>query len=151
MNLVLRTFPKKAGPVPRPPVADTIRYGEYLVKASGCIECHTTARHGQIVKSLAFSGGRELIMPYGVLTSPNITPDKETGIGNMGREDFIKRFRAYDPATYNAPKPGRKDMPTIMPWTMYAGMDSKDLGAIYAYLYSLPARKNVVVKWKPLQ
>ncbi|MCX6287312.1 MAG: cytochrome C [Bacteroidetes bacterium] len=151
MNLVVRTFPRKANPATRPPESDTMKYGEYLVRASGCIECHTTAEHGQIVKELAFSGGREFIMPNGVLTSPNITPDMETGIGKMGREDFIKRFKGYDPATYNAPKLGNKDMPTIMPWTMYAGMNIKDLGAIYAYLHSLPAKMNVVVKWKPLQ
>ena len=151
MNLVVRTFPKKARLTQRPPESDTVKYGEYLVRASGCIECHTTARHGQIVKSLAFSGGREFIMPNGVLTSPNITPDMETGIGNMGREDFIKRFKAYDPVFYTAPKLGRKDMPTIMPWTMYAGMEVKDLAAIYDYLHSLPPKKNAVIKWKPMQ
>ncbi len=151
MNLVLRTFPKNPRPVPRPPESDTIKYGEYLVRASGCIECHTTAKHGQIVKSLAFSGGREFIMPGGVLSSPNITPDEETGSGRMSRQDFISRFKAYDPASYNAPKLSRKDMPTIMPWTMYAGMEVKDLSAIYAYLHSLPAKKNLVIKWKPLQ
>jgi len=122
-----------------------------LVRAAACIECHTTAEHGQIVKSLAFAGGREFIMPSGVLTSPNITPDPETGLGKMSRENFIKRFKGYDPLVYNAGKLGRNDMASIMPWTMYAGMDAKDLGAIYAYLHSLPAKKNVVVKWKPLQ
>jgi len=151
MNLVVRTFPKKASPVQRPAESDTLRYGEYLVRAAGCIECHTTARHGQIVKSLAFSGGREFIMPAGVLTSPNITPDPETGIGRMSSTDFINRFKAYDPLTYNAPKLGRKDMPTIMPWTMYGGMNPSDLHAIYAYLHSLPPKQNIVVKWKPLQ
>ena len=70
------------------------------------------------MKSLAFSGGREFIMPNGLLASLNITLDMETGIGRMRREDFIKRFGAYDPATYKVPKLGRKDMPTIIPWTM---------------------------------
>lgn len=151
MNLVVRTFPRKAEPSVKPPSEDSIKYGEYLVRAAACIECHTTAKHGQIVKSLAFSGGREFIMPNGVLTSPNITPDPETGIGKMSREDFIMRFKGFDPVVYNARKLGRNEMATIMPWTMYAGMDSKDLGAIYAYLHSLPAKKNVVVKWKPMQ
>jgi len=151
MNLVVRTFPRKARPSTKPSSDDSIKYGEYLVRAAACIECHTTAEHGQIVKSLAFAGGREFIMPSGVLTSPNITPDPETGLGKMSRENFIKRFKGYDPLVYNAGKLGRNDMASIMPWTMYAGMDAKDLGAIYAYLHSLPAKKNVVVKWKPLQ
>ena len=123
MNLVLRTFPTAAHPVTRPSESDSVKYGEYLVKASGCIECHTQAKHGQIVKALAFSGGREFIMPNGVLASPNITPDMETGIGKMSRDDFIKRFKGYDPSNYQAPKLGPKDMKTIMPWIMYAGMD----------------------------
>jgi len=151
MNLIVRTFPKKAQPTVRPPESDTIKYGEYLVRASGCIECHTPAEHGQIVKSLAFTGGRVFLFANGMLTTPNITPDAETGIGKMNREDFIKRFKAYDPATYTAPKIGSKDMPTIMPWTMYAGMNINDLGAIYTYLRTLPEKKNVVVKWKPLR
>ncbi|MCX6282251.1 MAG: cytochrome C [Bacteroidetes bacterium] len=151
MNLVVRTFPLKSQPMPKPAESDTVKYGEYLVRAGGCIECHTAAKHGQIVKALAFSGGRQFVMPNGVLTSPNITPDMETGIGKMSREDFIKRFKGYDPSTYMTPKLGRKDMQTIMPWTMYAGMEVNDLSAIYAYLRSLPAKTNVVVKWKPLQ
>lgn len=151
MNLVLRTFPKTASPVQRPPESDTLRYGEYLVRAATCIECHTTARHGQIVRSLAFSGGREFIMPTGVLTSPNITPDSVTGIGKLSSSDFIRRFKAYDPAIYDAPKLGPKEMPSIMPWTMYAGMSPSDLHAIYTYLHSLPSKQNVVVRWKPLQ
>lgn len=151
MSLVVRTFPKKAQPTQRPAESDSVRYGEYIVRAASCIECHTAARHGQIVKSLAFSGGREFIMPNGVLTSPNITPDMETGIGKMSREDFIKRFRGYDPFSYAVPKLGRKDMQSIMPWTMFGGMDVKDLAAIYAYLHSLPPKKNAVIKWKPLQ
>lgn len=151
MNLIVRTFPFIAKPTPKPPESDTLKYGEYLVRASGCIECHTRAEHGQIVKALAYSGGREFIMPGGVVNSPNITSDPETGIGKMSREDFIKRFKGYDPATYTAPKLGKKDMPTVMPWTMYAGMEVKDLGAIYSYLHYLPAKKNVVVRWKPLR
>ena len=151
MNLVVRTFPSIAKPGTKPAESDTVKYGEYLVRAAGCIECHTTAEHGQIVKTLAFSGGRQFIMPGGELNSPNITPDVETGIGKMSRQDFIRRFKGYDPATYTAPKLGKKDMPTVMPWIMYAGIEEKDLGAIYVYLHSLPAKKNVVVKWKPLQ
>ena len=150
MNLVLRTFPGKARPATKPSESDTIKYGEYLIRASGCIECHTTAKHGQIVKEKAFAGGREFIMPTGLLVSPNITPDKETGIGLMSREDFIRRFKGFDPAIYKAPNLGRRDMPSIMPWMMYAGMTKNDLGAIYAYLLSLPPKNNVIIKWKPL-
>jgi len=151
MNLIVRTLPKKSNPTLKPTESDSLHYGEYLVRAADCIDCHTTAEHGQIVKSLAFSGGRRFMLPNGLLTTPNITPDMETGIGRLSREDFIKRFKAYDPATFVAPKLGPKDMPTIMPWTMYAGMEAKDLAAIYYFLRSLPAKKNSIVKWQPMK
>ena len=81
MNIILHLIPGKADPKPRPPATDSLKYGEYLVRASGCIECHTPAEHGQIVKRLAFTGGREFQMPDGsLLVSSNITPDPETGL-----------------------------------------------------------------------
>lgn len=138
MNIILHLMPAMPSPGQRPAPGDTVSTGEYLVRASGCIECHTPAEHGQIVKSKAFTGGREFQMPDGsLLMSANITPDPETGIGKMNRDAFLFRFKSYDPATYNAPvlKPGERQ--SIMPWTMYAGMDSTDLKAIYAYLFSL--------------
>jgi mono/diheme cytochrome c family protein len=151
MSIIVNTFPKEASPAPKPPVSDTVAYGEYLVRASGCVECHTPAEHGQILKKLAFSGGREFRFPGGLLSSPNITPDKETGIGNWTREAFVQRFKAFDPLV-NEPQPiGKGAMQSIMPWTMYAGMDSSDLEAMYAYLTTLEPVKNAVVKYRPYE
>ncbi len=149
MNVILHLIPRKADPHVRPPATDTLAYGAYLVKASGCIECHTPAEHGQIVESLAFSGGREFQMPDGnLLISPNITPDQETGIGKWTKEAFIFRFRTYDLATFRPPDLQKGEMQSIMPWTMYAGMDTNDLKAIYRYLHNLKPVKNKVVKTK---
>jgi mono/diheme cytochrome c family protein len=149
MSVILHMIPDVAKPQPRPPVSDTVRYGEYLVRASGCIECHTPAEHGQIVKELAFTGGREFQMPDGsLLTSSNITPDPETGLGKWTREAFIFRFKAYDLATFTPPLINKGEMQSIMPWTMYAGMDTTDLVAIYRYLHSLKPAKNNIIKKK---
>ncbi|HNY03824.1 MAG TPA: c-type cytochrome [Bacteroidales bacterium] len=141
MNIVLHLMPLDAAPQTIPPAGDTVAYGEYLVKAAGCIECHTPAEHGQIVKSQAFSGGREFLMPDGSrFLSANITPSMEKGIGKWSEEAFITRFRTYNPATFNPPvlQPGEKQ--TIMPWTMYAGMDTADLKAMYRYLRTVKAK-----------
>ena len=151
MNLVVRTFPSPARPLPRPSPSDTLKYGEYLVKAAGCIECHTPAVHGQIDKSHAFTGGREFQLPNGLLTSPNITPDEETGIGRLTRDDFVRRIMAYEPSAYTPPKIKAGDMQSIMPWTMYGGMESTDLGAIYTYLRSLAPVKYAVVRFRPVK
>jgi hypothetical protein len=150
MNIILHLMPAVAAPQARPPASDTLKYGEYIVRASGCIECHTPAKHGQIDRNLAFSGGREFEMPFGMLTSSNITPDAETGIGNWPLAVFLARFKSYDPALHPVPdvKPG--DQQTIMPWTMYSGMDTTDLTAVYKYLHSLPPIKNKIVKNKPM-
>lgn len=151
MNVILHLIPGKAIPQAKPSMPDTVNYGEYLVRAAGCIECHTPAEHGQIVKTLAFSGGREFQMPDGSeLVSPNITPDMETGIGKWSKEAFIFRFKAYNLATYNPPALTKGEIQTIMPWTMYAGIDSTDLTAIYRYLHSLAPVVNRVAKTKPL-
>jgi mono/diheme cytochrome c family protein len=149
MNIILHLIPGKANPQVRPPSSDTLKYGEYLVRASGCIECHTPAEHGQIVKALAFTGGREFQMPDGsLLVSSNITPDKETGIGKWTKEAFIFRFKTYDLSTFKLPTLQKGEMQSIMPWTMYAGMDTTDLTAIYRYLYSLKPVSNRVAKTK---
>jgi hypothetical protein len=151
MNVILHLIPGKAVPQARPPASDTLNYGEYLVRASGCIECHTPAEHGQIVKSLSFTGGREFQMPDGsLLVSPNITPDVETGIGKWSKEAFIFRFKTYDLATFKPPVLHQGEMQSIMPWTMYAGMDTTDLTAIYKYLHSLKPVSNKIARTKPL-
>lgn len=150
MSVILHLIPAKASPMPHPPATDTLGYGEYLVKASGCIECHTPAEHGQIVKSLAYTGGREFQMPDGsLLLSANITPDEETGIGKWTKEAFIFRFKTYDLSTFKPPVLQNGEMQSIMPWTMYAGMDTTDLTAIFKYLHSLKPVSNKVAKVKP--
>jgi hypothetical protein len=150
MNIILHIIPKKAQPGTRPPASDTVAYGEYLARAASCVECHTPAEHGQIVQSMAYTGGREFQMPDGsLLLSANITPDPETGIGKWTKEAFIFRFKTYDLATYNPPVLQQGEMQTIMPWTMYAGMDTTDLVAIYKYLHSLKPVRNKIVKTKP--
>jgi mono/diheme cytochrome c family protein len=149
MNVILHLIPKKADPQVKPPLSDTVKYGEYLVRASGCVECHTPAEHGQIVQALAFTGGREFQMPDGsLLVSSNITPNEETGIGKWTTEAFIFRFKSYDQATFKPPVLHPGDLQSIMPWTMYAGMDTTDLTAIYRYLFSLKPVKNKINKTK---
>ena len=86
-------------------------------------------------------------MPDGLLVSPNITPDKETGIGTWTRDGFILRFKAYDLTTYVPPAINKGDMMTLMPWTMYAGMDTTDLSSVYKTLMALKPISNKVVRW----
>lgn len=149
-NFIVNTIPQKATPGKRPDKSDQLAYGAYLVNASGCIECHTQVEKGQIVKALAYSGGREFPMMGGaIVRSSNLTPDKETGIGVWTEDMFIQRFKIYADSSYTPETVAAGEFNTIMPWTMYATMEREDLAAIYAYLKTIPAMKNAVTKFSP--
>jgi len=151
MNIILNTIPAKALPGRRPDMASGREYGAYLANAAACIECHTRAEHGQIIASLAYSGGRDFLLPDGsVVRSSNLTPDVNTGIGNWTKDAFIKRFKDYTDTSYKAALVGKGDFNTLMPWDMYAGMTRDDLGAIYDYLRSLPEQSNTIIKFTPV-
>lgn len=65
--------------------AATIARGEYLARASDCIACHTDPG------GKPFAGGRAMPTPFGTLYSPNISPDRETGIGAWTADDSTLR------------------------------------------------------------
>jgi len=105
-----------------------IKRGEYLSKAGDCIACHTdTKNHGQ-----AFAGGLGIYTPFGTIYSPNITPDKTTGIGHWSDQDFIRAMhRGIAPdGSYYFP---------VFPFASFTKINKADLLAIKAYLFSLPA------------
>src|SRR5580658_959623 len=61
--------------------------GEGLVRIAGCSDCHSLNERQR------FAGGYRLPTPFGTFFTPNITPDKETGIGNWSESDFVKAMR----------------------------------------------------------
>lgn len=69
-----------------------------------------------------------------------------TGLGNKSKEDFVRQFKQYSPELYTPTKVGEGEFQTIMPWTMYAGMDTTDLASIYEYLRSLEPINNPIEK-----
>ena len=95
--------------------------GEYLFHAAGCLACHT-AEDGE-----PLAGGRAFDTPFGVFYAPNITPDKETGIGSWSRTDFItalKHGRSPDGDAYYP----------VFPYPSYRLMSDADAAAIFRYL-----------------
>ncbi|MFC4873048.1 c-type cytochrome [Negadavirga shengliensis] len=147
INLIMRTMPKKAALTKKPDPSDQLAYGNYLVTASACRDCHTKFEKGDYVGAW-LAGGREFIFPDGsVLTTPNLTPH-ESGLANWTKDMFIQRFKMYsDHSNLTKVRPG--EMQTIMPWAMYSGMNEEDLGAIFEYLQSLDPVENYVEKFKP--
>jgi hypothetical protein len=148
MNFMINTIPKSAFLTKRPDPIDQVAYGKYVITAAACTDCHTKAVKGKIVGEY-LAGGFEFKFPDGsTLRSSNITKHS-TGIGKWDREFFINRFKAYiDPLFPLAPV-GPGEFQTAMPWFMYAGMSTEDLGSIFDYLETLPPVDNLVERFTP--
>lgn len=150
MNFIINTIPKEPSFTKRPDTTDLVPYGKYVITAASCSECHTPFDKGKFDTTLRLAGGRSFELPGGTVTTANLTPDNETGIGKLSKEEFLNRFRSYRDSTFaHRPVNFMKDFTTIMPWSVYAGMNDQDLGAIYEYLKSLKPINHKVEKWKP--
>jgi mono/diheme cytochrome c family protein len=148
-SVILNTIPRKGEAQTRPQPADTIAYGGYLVKMAACVECHTKVDDkAQLIAGTEFGGGREFMLPWGTVRTPNIT-SHTTGIGAWSRGQFVSRFKMYTDTAYHSPVLTMNDFNTIMPWTMYGNMSEADLSAIYQYLRTLKPIENTVEKYTP--
>lgn len=116
--------------------AELVKRGEYLARMGDCIACHTDVKGG----TPSFAGGLPLNTPFGTFYSPNITPDKETGIGNWTEKDFIRALKeGRDPQ-------GSNYFP-VFPYIYFSKTTDEDARALYAYFMSIPPVK---LKNKPL-
>jgi mono/diheme cytochrome c family protein len=145
MNFIINTIPQPASLQKRPDTTDLVKYGEYLVNAASCADCHTRQEKGQKVGA-PFAGNMEFILPGNVISrSANITPHT-SGIGNWTEEQFVARFKAYADSSYVPHTLAAGEKQTVMPWAMYGTMTTTDLKAIFAYLKTVqPVDEKVVV------
>jgi mono/diheme cytochrome c family protein len=111
---------------------DQIEKGRYLAILGDCAACHTLPGSGR-----DFAGGRPLETPFGVLISPNITPDPQTGIGAWTDEEFVNALKK------GTGRGGRHLFPA-MPYTYYSKVTRDDALAIRAYLNTVPPVHNTV-------
>jgi mono/diheme cytochrome c family protein len=102
--------------------------GEYIYKLSGCENCHTDREHD----GARLAGGRKLVTPLGVFYTPNITPDKETGIGRWREADFTRALR-------KGRSPSGHNYYPSFPYTSYTRLSDADLHALWDYLRAVPA------------
>jgi mono/diheme cytochrome c family protein len=105
--------------------ANLVERGAYLAKAADCMVCHTAPGGRE------YAGGLGFKLPFGTLYSTNITPDKDTGIGNYSDRDFLNALHR------GVRRDGARLYPA-MPYTSYAYISDADALAIKAYLFSLP-------------
>jgi len=145
LNLIVKTIPSEPKPSKLPDRSNTLAYGKYLTNIAACGDCHTPSEKGTPLPGMEFAGGFEFkSAELGTVRSANITPDKNTGIGNWTEDQFLARFKSYLPDSNGYIPVAKGDKQTVMPWTMYAGMEEQDLRAIYQYLRTLKAVKNRV-------
>lgn len=150
-----------AGSTPSP-----VQRGEHLVLTSGCHDCHTPLKLGkngpEPDMSRMLSGHPESFQvppppkltgpwmsaatatntawsgPWGISHTANLTPDRETGLGEWTEENFVQTIR-----TGRHMGRGREILPP-MPIPAYSNFTDEELRAIFAYLGTIPAIKNRV-------
>jgi hypothetical protein len=146
--------------------AEMIKRGEHIVKIASCNDCHTPAKMGptgpepdmdrmlsghpqdmklppppQLGMPWAVAGAISFTAwsgPWGVSFTRNLTPDKETGLGDWTEQNFIDTIR-----TGKRLGKGRPLLPP-MPVRWVNEMTDEDLKCVFAYLQSIPAVKNQV-------
>jgi len=148
---------------------DPVARGGYIVSYSGCNDCHTpwvfnkefgmpipdmtrmlsghpagtpdSATKINPKTDLALIGGTftQFTLPFGIVYSANLTPDKETGLGNWTEEMFVKALRTG----MHMGAAGRPILPP-MPWPEFRNMTDDDLKAVFAFLKTIPAIHNPV-------
>ena len=101
-----------------------IETGQYISRLADCEACHTRAG------GTPFTGGLPISTPFGTVTSPNITPDPDTGIGGWSEKEF------YRAVTDGIGRHGEYLYPA-MPFTSFTKMTRGDVQAVKAYLFSL--------------
>ncbi|MBV9551328.1 MAG: c-type cytochrome, partial [Alphaproteobacteria bacterium] len=115
--------------VASPAAADeaAIARGAYLAAAAGCDACHTDAKNG----GAPYAGGRMMQTEFGVIATPNITPDRETGIGRWDKSDFERALR------WGIAPDGSHYVPAF-PFPYFAGLTDRDLADLKVFLDNLP-------------
>ena len=129
-----------------------VETGRYLATAANCISCHSRKGGAPFAGGVAFETG------FGTLYSTNITQDPKAGIGSWTQSQFMRAMREGIRAD------GEHLYPAF-PYTAFTKLSDADIGAIYAYLKSVPAstdrapenklsfpfnQRSAMIAWKAL-
>jgi mono/diheme cytochrome c family protein len=111
------------------PSAETIARGKALVTAADCASCHTAD------PAKPFAGGKRIDTPFGGIYSPNLTPDRESGLGAWSDNEFYRALR------YGERPDGSLYYPAF-PYPYFTKLIRDDIFAIRAYLSTLTPVRN---------
>jgi mono/diheme cytochrome c family protein len=108
---------------------ETIALGKALTIAGGCASCHTAD------PAKPFAGGKRIDTPFGAIYSPNLTPDRDTGLGAWSDDEFYR-------ALHNGVRPdGSRYYPAFL-YPYFTKMTRQNVLAIRAYLATLTPFSN---------
>jgi mono/diheme cytochrome c family protein len=139
--VAFKPLPMPEKSIPLPDTTNKVQLGKYLVHNLDCFTCHSADFKKMDVlhpeNSLGYLGGgnKTLNMEGQEIVTLNITPDKETGIGNWTEEEFVTALK------YGI----KKNQPALrypmMPFTQLTDYEAQ---AIYAYLFTVPPIHNKI-------
>ena len=112
-----------------PLTAEDIARGKALTEAGGCASCHTAD------PAKPFAGGKRIDTPFGGVYSPNLTPDRETGLGAWSDDAF------YDALRFGVARDGSRYYPAF-PYPNFTKLTRQDILAIRGYLATLTPVSN---------
>jgi mono/diheme cytochrome c family protein len=111
------------------PLPDAIARGKALVDAADCASCHTAD------PSKPLAGGKRIDTPFGGIFSPNLTPDRETGLGAWTDDEFYRALHE------GVARNGARYYPAF-PYPNFTKITRDDVLAIRAYLATLTPVRN---------
>jgi len=104
-----------------------VQRGAYLARVSGCISCHTNSEAG----GAALAGGAGLATDFGTFFPPNLTTDKESGIGGWTVEQFAKAVR-------QGISPSGEPYYPAFSYPFYADFTDQDIADLWAAFQTVP-------------
>ncbi|MBX3158077.1 MAG: cytochrome c [Deltaproteobacteria bacterium] len=127
-----------AMPSARAPTEKQLARGAYVARISGCTVCHATTRPGQIETFDTLGGGAEDTLASGeTYRAPNISSDRETGVGAWLPEQIVAAVRT-------GTRPDGARLLSAMPYREFHRMTDADAYAVAAYLRSQVPVWNVM-------
>src|SRR5262249_15225955 len=103
--------------------------GKTMFHAGGCAACHSTPNQEDKTK---LGGGLGLKSPFGTFFAPNISPDRDDGIGGWSEANFVT-------AMWKGTSPDGSHSYPVFPYPSYQRMRLEDVRDLFAYLKTLPA------------
>src|SRR5262245_2392373 len=122
------TAPQRVPASALAPHTPNLDNGKAMFLAGGCATCHATPNQADKTK---LGGGLGLQSPFGTSFTPNISPDRNDGIGGWSEADFVT-------AMWKGTSPDGSHYYPAFPYTSYQRMKVEDVRDLFAYLKTLP-------------